>query len=108
MEKFTIEEFKKYIEARDSLGDVLYYLNEENVRKANLPKDCEDERIYNRNVDEEDDDIFTVAEWHDAVADGYFCDYDGSGYWMKNGMSSRDDVFGTPPLDATHVVWFNK
>jgi len=32
---FTIEEIKNYILSQDSLGDVLYNLNEENIAKAN-------------------------------------------------------------------------
>lgn len=34
-EKFTVEEFRKYLESQDSLGDIHYYLNEANIRKAN-------------------------------------------------------------------------
>lgn len=33
--KYTIEEFKNYIEKSDSLGDVIYFLSEENIDKAN-------------------------------------------------------------------------
>lgn len=32
---FTIEQIKNYILSQDSLGDVLYNLNEKNVLKAN-------------------------------------------------------------------------
>lgn len=34
-EVFTVEEIRKYILSQDSLGDVLYFLNTENIRKAN-------------------------------------------------------------------------
>jgi hypothetical protein len=34
-EKFTVEEIKNYIKSQDSLGDVMYFLNAENIRKAN-------------------------------------------------------------------------
>jgi len=47
MEKFTIEEIKNYILSKDSLGDVLYFLSENNIIIANLPT----------NEDEEDDFI---------------------------------------------------
>jgi hypothetical protein len=53
-------------------------------------------------------DVFTVEEWESSVNEGFFIDYDGSGYWVKDGKSSRDEVFSTPPLDATHVAWYNK
>jgi len=43
MKKYTIAEFRKYIEARDSLGDVLYFLDEEHIDKANKPTDEETE-----------------------------------------------------------------
>jgi len=38
-EKFTVEEFRNYILSQDSLGDVMYYLTEENIRKANPMSD---------------------------------------------------------------------
>jgi len=44
MKKFTIEEIRKYILSQDSLGDVLYYLTEENIEKANTTEEeSEDE-----------------------------------------------------------------
>lgn len=49
MEKFTIEEFKNYLLSKDSMGDILYFLSEENVRKANEIEQEEEE------VEEEDD-----------------------------------------------------
>ena len=53
-------------------------------------------------------DVMTVQEWQEAVKDGWFISDDGSGYWVKDGKESRDEVFSTPPLDATHVAWYNK
>lgn len=35
-EKFTVAEIKNYIKSQDSLGDVMYNLNAENIRKANI------------------------------------------------------------------------
>ena len=55
-----------------------------------------------------DDDIYTVAEWGEAIKNGEFGNYDGNGYWLKDGYRSDDEVFSTPQLDATHVIWFNK
>ena len=37
-EKFSIEEFKKYVKKRDSFGDVYYYLSAKKVREANEPE----------------------------------------------------------------------
>ena len=54
-EKFTIEEFRKYCESKDSMGDILYFLSEENVKKANKVKDpselCEWEYIEENPMD---------------------------------------------------------
>ena len=65
-------------------------------------------RKYTREIDKQEDDIFTVKDWLEAVKDGCFNNFDGSGYWVKDGLRSQDEVFHTPVLDATHVVWFNK
>lgn len=43
MKKFTVEEIRKYLESQDSLGDIYYFLSEENIEKANEPKDDEEE-----------------------------------------------------------------
>lgn len=63
-------------------------------------------------------DIYTIAEWQEAVSNGWFNEYDGSGIWLDKDLGrlgsdhpSRphyDDVFATPPEGATHVEWFNK
>jgi hypothetical protein len=41
--KFTIEEIRNYILSQDSLGDVVYFLSEESIIKANEPKEEEEE-----------------------------------------------------------------
>lgn len=33
--KFTVEQFRKYLEKSDSLGDAVYFLSEEAILKAN-------------------------------------------------------------------------
>jgi len=65
------------------------------------------EREYTVKFDEEDD-IYPYSVWIELVELGMIGNYDGSGYWAKDGMRSKDEVFHTPPLDATHVVWFAK
>ncbi len=52
--------------------------------------------------------FMTVEDWNEAVKSGIFTDYDGQGYWVKDDFISDDEVFSTPALDATHVVWYNK
>lgn len=54
-------------------------------------------------------DVYTIDAFNQAVKEGSFGNYDGSGYWVKDGRMSRDDeFFSSLPLDATHVAWFNK
>ena len=53
-------------------------------------------------------DIFELGEWKLAIDEGFFGNYDGIGYWVKDGKESRDEVFHSRPLDATHVTWYNK
>lgn len=65
------------------------------------------ERIYDVIVDA-DDDVMTVKDWLNAVDDGCFSNNDGCGYWVKDGLACGDEVFSSAPLDATHVVWYNK
>ena len=65
-------------------------------------------RNYNKQIDKHDD-VFALADFIDNVNMGYIGNFDGSGYWCKDGLYSRDDeVFSSEPEDATHVVWFNK
>lgn len=70
-----------------------------------------DERKYTEKLPDYGD-LFTVEEWKGALQAGSYISDDGSGYWVKNGMMCRDwveEVFAsTRPLDATHVMWFNK
>ena len=53
-------------------------------------------------------DLMTVEEWNQAVDEGWFITTDGSGYWVKDGKECDDEVFSSEPLDATHVMWYNK
>jgi hypothetical protein len=43
---YTVEQIKNYILSQDSLGDVLYYLSEENIDKANEPKEEDEQTGY--------------------------------------------------------------
>jgi hypothetical protein len=57
---------------------------------------------------EPDIDLYSAEEWLSAIEDGAFSTTDGIGYWVKDSMVSDDEVFSTPQLDATDVLWFNK
>lgn len=67
----------------------------------------DDNREYNKEIDIEDE-IYPVSAWSELIQLGMIGNYDGSGYWVKDGKASRDEVFHTPPFDATHVVWYAK
>lgn len=63
---------------------------------------------------EDDDDIYTVQEFREAVEGGGFIDYDGFGTPAKDGKKAdhpdhwiRPSLMNIPP-DATHVVWYNR
>ena len=58
MKKYTIEEIKKYIIKQDSLGDVMYNLNEENIDKAN---ECA------KILDAFDNIILKLPEYYDDI-----------------------------------------
>jgi len=43
MKKYTVEEFRVYLESKDSKGDIHYYLSEEAIDEANqLVKDLKE------------------------------------------------------------------
>jgi hypothetical protein len=69
--------------------------------------ECIDKRIYDKTVNKEDD-IMTIKDWKKNVIAGYFNNDDGNGYWVKDGLACRDEVFSSKPEDATHMVWYNK
>jgi hypothetical protein len=35
MKRYTVDEIRNYLLSQDSMGDILYYLNEDNIDKAN-------------------------------------------------------------------------
>jgi len=81
-------------------------LLENNTPTANTATPTD--RYTKKLIPKNDTDIFTIEEWEEEIQNGNFCNYDGSGYWVKNNLKSNDEVFSTPKLDATHVIWYNK
>lgn len=66
------------------------------------------QRIYDRKIPDFGD-VMTVEVFRESIKNGLFTTFDGSGYFCKdNKMSRQHEVFSAPPLDATHVCWFNK
>lgn len=62
---------------------------------------------------DDEDDVYTVAEFKALCKDGAFIDYDGSGHPVKD-RRSDDSIIIKPsrlediPASATHIVWFNR
>ena len=88
------------------------YVERHEGRKIQIPEWCPFQTALSRYTEklgqDPDDDIYTIEEWNIAVEDGWIGNSDGRGYWVKDGFASRDEVFSTPQLDATHVIWYNK
>lgn len=77
---------------------------------------------YRKAVDVEEGDLMTVEEYLEIVASGEIEDSDGMGSPVKGGKEAFAEVdeTGWPawlrpsdgiskiPLDATHVIWFNR
>jgi hypothetical protein len=69
---------------------------------------------YVETLDPEDDDRYTVEEFNRMCNQRLLIDYDGYGHPVRNGcMDPHIDVRPSNrnlviPLDATHVVWFNR
>ena len=57
-------------------------------------------------------DLMTVAKFRDSVDCGGLIDYDGYGYPVRDGKMSRTNIYPSEqhmiPLDATHIMWYNK
>lgn len=75
--------------------------------KTNMSIQNKQGRIYSGDLPSYAD-LMTVEDWNQSVEEGWFISDDGHGYWVKDGMQSRDEVFSTPQQDATHVAWYNK
>lgn len=67
MIKFTIDEIKNYILSQDSLGDVLYNLNEKNINKANE----DEETFYDDFFDEFDPVPINMQDIEDSIISSY-------------------------------------
>lgn len=59
-----------------------------------------------------DGDLIAREEWLHAVHHGYFIDYDGFGYPVKDNLMSKTRIYPSIadqlPADATHVMWYNR
>lgn len=58
-------------------------------------------------------DVFPLDEFVEMVESGFFIDYDGHGYPVKNNLVNNDIIVKPSkideiPKDATHIIWFNR
>jgi len=95
----------KMILIAEALGDQCNELQNDVNELCNIESDI---RVYGEPVPKSYGDLMTIEDWNDAINEGYIIDSDGIGYWVKDGMRSRDEVFSTAQKDATHVAWYNK
>jgi hypothetical protein len=56
MKTYTIQQFKEYLKKSDSLGDALYFCDEEHIDKANEPDPKSEEEDEEGDFNEDDDD----------------------------------------------------
>lgn len=99
--KFTIKEIRNYLFAQYNLEDAVSFLSAKSIENANSPST---EREYNQNFDVFDE-VMTIDTFEQKFRSGEIDSQRGWGFWVKDGLVSTDEVFGTPPRDATHVVW---
>lgn len=58
-----------------------------------------EKRNYETPLEEDwDDEVYTVEEWEEQVNNGWIWNDCGVGYWVKEGMKSKDEVFSTDIL----------
>lgn len=61
----------------------------------------------------DEDDVYTITQFVELCKSGSFIDYDGIGHPVKDNKSDPTiDIYPSKiekiPLDATHIVWYNK
>lgn len=59
------------------------------------------------------DTVMTIAEFSEIVEEGFFSDFDGFAYPVKDGkFDAAITIYPSEvkniPKEATHTVWFNK
>jgi hypothetical protein len=61
----------------------------------------------------DEDDVYTVAEFRQFCKQGHFIDYDGFGHPVRErkanpSVTVKPSRIDEIPADATHVVWYNR
>lgn len=64
-------------------------------------------------IPDDEDDVYTVAEFRELCEDGSLVDYDGFGYPVRDSKANqkiriRPSEVDQIPEDATHIVWYNR
>jgi hypothetical protein len=99
--KFTIKEIRNYLLSQYNIEDAISFLSAKSIEDSNS---VSTEREYNQNFDMFDE-VMTLDRFDEKIKTGAINSTLGWGYWVKDGFASADEVFDTPPLDATHVIW---
>jgi hypothetical protein len=68
---------------------------------------------YGCNLQNDEDDVYTIEEFIECCECGAFIDYDGHGYPVKDNLSDwmiliKPSTLDKIPQDATHIVWYNR
>ncbi len=68
--------------------------------------------MFNKDIKELDGDLMPVSEFLEACEDGFFIDYDGYGYPVKDNKYHKLQIYPSCafliPSEATHIMWFNR
>ena len=98
------------VEEFEELARVFYFTMIGQLRGLEVKRRNEKgEHLYEKKLGEcVEGELYTVEEWKHSVDTGCFNSDDGTGYWCRDGMRSDEEVFRSKPLDATHVMWYNK
>lgn len=102
-EKLSDADFRQFIRNTLPIVDFSHYTNKVDFSitgtYGNGPKD--------------EDDVYTVEEFINCCKRNAFVDGDGFGYPVKDSKSNpriviQPSKLDSIPVDATHIVWFNK
>lgn len=110
--KFTLTEIKNYIKSKDSLGDVMYYLSEENIKKANQESDSLSElkswvidkfqEITNEESNGESIDDIEIKRENDNIIIEFTVDCEDYGIHHGNEIIISED--GTLEITLAEVI----
>ena len=106
---------KKFDTSSKGFQEYLDFINPETERLAELRREKQMLKTPELKRDiPEYGDVMSLQDFVDAVKDGGFIDYDGSGEYVKDGKMSgiaihpSDVQYGAVRDDFDTIVWFNR